>query len=67
MTSVTETVEIEPGRPVRVQPGDHLGTGDREADPQPGQGVGLARGPDDDEVRVVVAQPDAATVPTNSA
>ena len=46
------------GRPVRVEPGDHLGPGDREPDPQPGEGVGLARGPDDDEVRVVVAEPE---------
>ena len=46
------------GRPVRVEPGDQLGAGDREPDPQAGQRVGLARGPDDDEVRVGVAQPD---------
>ena len=44
------------GRPERVQPGDHLGTGDREADPQAGQRIGLARRADDDEVRIGVAQ-----------
>ena len=56
VTSVTEIVEIEPGGRNGFKPGDHLGTGDAEPDPQTGQGVGLARGPDDDQVRVDVAQ-----------
>ena len=41
-----------PGRSIRLERGDDLGAGDREPDPQAGQRVGLARGPDDDEVRV---------------
>ena len=46
------------GWPIRVERGDELAAGDREPDPQPGQRVGLARGADDDQVRVLVAQPD---------
>ena len=45
-----------PGRAIRVHPGDELRSGDREPDAQAGQGVGLAGGPDDDEVRVVGAE-----------
>ena len=49
------------GRPVRRDPGDRLGPRDREADPEPGERVGLAGGPDDDEVRVVDPQLEQAT------
>ena len=45
-----------PGRPIRVEPGDDLGPRDREPDAQAGERVGLAGGPDDDEVRVARAQ-----------
>ena len=55
------------GRPERVEPGDDLGTGDGESDPEAGQGVGLAGGPDRDEVRVVRRAGRPATCPTNSA
>ena len=39
-------------------PGNRLGTRDREPDPQPGQPISLARGPDDDEVRMLEAEID---------
>ena len=41
-----------PGRAERVEPRDHLGSRDSEPDAQAGERVGLARGADDDEVRV---------------
>ena len=39
-------------RPVRLHRGDHRPRRERESDPEPGEGVGLAQGPDDDEARI---------------
>ncbi len=56
VTTVTETVETEPGGRYGLSLAISSGRGDRETDPQAGQRVGLAGGPDDDEVRVAVTQ-----------
>ena len=51
VTTVTDTVDTEPGGRNGFEPGDDLRARDAEPDPQAGQRVGLAGGPDDDEVR----------------
>ena len=56
VTTVTETVETEPGGRYGFSRAMTRGIGDREPDPQAGERVGLAGRADDDEVRVAGPQ-----------
>ena len=57
MTTVTDTVEIDPGGRYALSR-SMAPAGDREPDPQAGQRVRLARGPHHDQVRIRLAQGD---------